>query len=125
MARTTTAETTDEAKDGWCNHVQLVGRVAADPVTIELPSGDEVVSVRLVVARGPQTRRPDARRPPSVDTIDCSAWSAKSRRSVSAWNEGDVVSVEGALRRRFWRGAQGAQSRYEVEVALARRIKRG
>ncbi len=122
MARTTTAETTGEAKEasGWCNQVQLVGRVAADPVTIELPSGDEVVTVRLVVERGPH-----ARRPPSVDTIDCSAWSAKSRRTVSSWNEGDVVSVEGALRRRFWRGAQGAQSRYEVEVAVARRIKRG
>jgi len=122
VARTTAAESTDEATEAssWRNHVQLVGRVAADPVTIELPSGDEVVTVRLVVGRGPR-----ARRPPSVDTIECSAWSAKSRRSVSSWNEGDVVSVEGALRRRFWRGAQGAQSRYEVEVALARRIKRG
>ncbi|MEO8328702.1 MAG: single-stranded DNA-binding protein [Candidatus Nanopelagicales bacterium] len=101
------------------NLVQLVGRVAADPVVVELPSGDEVVTLRLVVERGPH-----ARRPPSVDTIDCSAWSAKARRSVGSWGAGDVVAVDGALRRRFWRAGQGAQSRYEVEVANARRVKR-
>ncbi|HVQ87987.1 MAG TPA: single-stranded DNA-binding protein [Actinomycetes bacterium] len=101
------------------NQVQLVGRVAADPVTVELPSGDEVVTLRLVVERGP-----GARRPPSVDTIDCAAWTAKCRRTASTWVEGDVVSIEGSLRRRFWRGPQGAQSRYEVEVSAARRLKR-
>ena len=46
------------------NQVRLAGRLAADPVTTVLPSGDTVVSFRLVVQRGPADRRP-----PSVDTV--------------------------------------------------------
>ena len=101
------------------NEVNLVGRLAAAPVATELPSGDVVVTMRLVVDRDSR-----ARRPPSVDTINCSAWGARVRRSISAWSPGDTVEVEGALRRRFWQGNGGANSRYEVEVRNARRLAR-
>ena len=75
------------------NEVHLVGRVSADPVLLTLPSGDSVVSVRLVVERA---------RPPA----------------------GDVVEVDGSLRRRFWRAEGVPQSRYEVELSGARRLAR-
>lgn len=101
------------------NEVSLMGRVAADPVSTELPSGDVVVSLRVIVDRDKRTRRP-----PSVDTIDCCAWSPRARRSVSSWQPGDVVEIEGALRRRFWKGSAGSASRYEVEVRRARRVSR-
>lgn len=101
------------------NEVSLVGRVAAEPVSTELPSGDVVLSLRLIVERDVR-----ARRPPSVDTIDCCAWSARARRSVSSWSPGDTVAIEGALRRRFWKGIAGPESRYEVEVLTARRLSR-
>lgn len=100
------------------NLVELVGRVAAPPVPVTLPSGDRLVSWRLVVDRRGATQ------PPYVDTIDCAAWAARARRSAASWEEGDVVSVRGELRRRFWRGADGARSRYQVDVTSARRLTR-
>lgn len=100
------------------NQVRLVGRVAAAPQVTALPSGDEVVTWRLIVDR------PSAEQAPYVDTLDCAAWSARTRRSARSWSAGDLVTVEGALRRRFWRGPQGPRSRYEVEVTAARRLVR-
>ena len=105
------------------NEVHLVGRVAADPVVTELPSGDTVVSVRLVVERP----RPPAGRGarPGVDTVTCAAWTRGLRRAVQRWGDGDLVEVSGALRRRFWRAEGAPQSRYEVELDSARRLTRG
>jgi len=104
------------------NAVHLVGRLGAAPETRELPSGDALVTMRLVVARPPGARRASASgRVVTVDTIDCCVWGAGLRRTVMRWAPGDQVVVEGSLRRRFWRGPAGAQSRYEVEVVKARR----
>lgn len=103
------------------NSVQLVGRVSADPSAQTLPSGDPVVTFRLVVDRPADPSRPRA---PRVDTIDCTAWRADVRRTVGRWHAGDVVSISGSLRRRFWRGAAGPASRSEVEVTTARRLRK-
>lgn len=89
-----------------------------------LPSGDVVCSWRLVVDRPPATRRDGAARTVTVDALDCSAWTTGLRRRAVALQVGDVVEVEGALRRRFWRGAGGASSRTEVEVSALRRVAR-
>jgi len=43
---------------GHANEVLLIGRLAAEPVRRELPSGDTLVSFRLVVDRLPPPRRP-------------------------------------------------------------------
>jgi single-strand DNA-binding protein len=104
------------------NEVHLVGRLAAAPVSRELPSGDLVVTFRLVVAREPTPRA--TTRSATVDTIDCAAWTKAAQRSVRAWEPGDIVDVRGALRRRFWQSPQGASSRSEVEVSKARRASR-
>lgn len=107
------------------NVVRLLGRLAAAPESRELPSGDELVTMRLVVARPPGGRRASASgRAVTVDTIDCCVWAAAIRRRVLRWGPGDQIVVEGSLRRRFWRGSAGAQSRYEVEVVKARRQMR-
>jgi single-strand DNA-binding protein len=100
-----------------CNEVHLVGRLAAVPEERELPSGDLLVALRLVVERGPRERRP-----PTVDTVECTVWTLALRRRVLAWAVGDVVEVSGRLRRRFWRSAAGPVSRYDVEVQQARRV---
>lgn len=105
---------------GACNEVRLVGRVGAAPAERTLPSGDRVVTFRVVVERPESAVRARA---PRVDTIDCAAWRADVRRTVLRWQAGDVVSVTGALRRRFWRGPGGPASRSEVEVAMARRLR--
>lgn len=98
------------------NTVHLVGRLAAVPEVREMPSGDEAVVWRLVVDRAqPGTRG-------RVDTLACIAWAAGPRRAALRWRAGDIVEVDGALRRRFWRTPTGAVSRYEVEVLQARRV---
>jgi single-strand DNA-binding protein len=104
------------------NEVHLVGRLAAVPTERDLPSGDLVVTFRLVVARERNNRA--GTRSPSVDTIDCAAWTKGAQRSLRSWEPGDVVEVHGALRRRFWRSPHGASSRSEVEVTSARRAAR-
>ena len=47
---------------------------------------------------------------------------ASFQRVVSRLVPGDVVEVEGSLRRRFWRVGAGAASRSEVEVTRVRRV---
>lgn len=107
------------------NEVVLVGRVSAPAEERELPSGDIIMTWRLVVDRPPPARgRTHGRRAATVDTFDCVVWTAKLRRAVRGFAAGDVVAVEGALRRRFWRGGAGAASRCEVEVVAARRMSR-
>ena len=101
------------------NEVRLVGRLATVAETKELPSGDTLVSFRLVVARA----HPAARRQ-SVDTLEGVVWAGRAKRSVLSWREGDVVEVTGALRRRFFRTGAGTASRAEVEVATGRLVRR-
>lgn len=104
------------------NEVVLIGRLATEPMWRTLPSGDQLVSWRLVVERpSVPPARPSRGRAPTVDTIDCMAWRADIRRRAAGWASGDTLSVCGSLRRRFWRSGPTTASRYEVEVRTARR----
>ena len=100
------------------NEVRLVGRLAATPEDRLLPSGDALATFRMVV------ERPEGTPGPRVDTLDCSSWRADIRRAAAGWTPGDVLSIEGRLRRRFWRVGAGVASRYEVEVNRAKRLQR-
>ena len=102
------------------NEVMLAGRLPAAAEERVLPSGDTLVTFRVVVGRAGQ--RPAGSRVPAIDTIDCAVWGGSARRTVLGWAPGDVVEVTGALRRRFWRAGGGAASRTEVEVQRARRL---
>jgi single-strand DNA-binding protein len=95
------------------NEVRIVGRLSKPAEQRTLPSGDEVVTWRVVVDRPPG----DERR--TFDAIDCTAFAARVRRSALGWQPGSTVEVSGALRRRFWRGSGGLASTYEVHVATA------
>ena len=55
------------------NEVLLTGRVSGVPEERELPSGDRVVQLRLVVRRPPARGRTGGSRA-GVDTIDLSCW---------------------------------------------------
>lgn len=101
------------------NEVTLHGRLAAAPGSRELPSGDVLLTFRLIVDR-PRAPGETRRR---VDTIDCAAWSARAQRTVRGWRAGDAVRVEGQLRRRFRRTEHGSVSRVEVEVLRAKRAR--
>lgn len=108
------------------NHVVLSGRVSIPPDERRLPSGDVLVSTRVVVERDPGRGRIGlARSKQRVDAIDCVAWTARLQRVVRRWQPGDRVYVEGCLRRRFFRTDKGPISRFEVELTSARLVSSG
>jgi single-strand DNA-binding protein len=115
---------TDAAAPQHVNEVRLVGRLSAEPELREMPSGDLVMSFRLVVERGAATRKKAPPGSPTVDTLECAAWRKDVQRSLRAASPGDVLEVTGALRRRFWRSGGAASSRSEIEVTGLRRAPR-
>jgi single-strand DNA-binding protein len=101
------------------NDVVLRGRLSAPAEVRTLPSGDTLVSFRLVV------RRPEPRsRGQSVDVLSCITYDRSLQRRAAAWQPGDVVEVEGALQRRFWRTGSGTASVCEVNCRRGRKVTR-
>jgi single-strand DNA-binding protein len=102
------------------NEVRLVGRVSGTPERRSLPSGDELVSLRVVVNR----------RPSGVDTLDVAVGPAPpsgarpregqvGRRLLATAERlepGDRVEVRGSLHRRWWGSGGVRQSRVEVRA---------
>ena len=94
------------------NHCILEGRLAAPAEERTLPSGDTIVTFRIIVPR---------EEPGRVDTIDCCLHAPRLRRRMLAIPALTDIHVEGQLHRRFWRGPTGPVSRHEVVVSLLRR----
>jgi single-stranded DNA-binding protein len=76
------------------NEVHLRGRLAATAELRELPSGDILAMFRVTVSRPAGDRV-------KVDSLDCVSDRAKVRRALERLSAGDVVEIEGSLRRRF------------------------
>jgi single-strand DNA-binding protein len=110
--------------DDHVNEVRIRGRVSGEPRRRTLPSGDEIVSIRVVVPRAgrgrPPTGSPGAR--VTVDTIDCVAWNRRSQNAMAGLTSDDHVLVTGALRRRFWRAGASVASMFEIEVTRLQRV---
>jgi single-strand DNA-binding protein len=104
------------------NRVVLRGRVSTAAEERELPSGTMIVTVRLSVEREATPMTTGSRQ--RHDWVDCSAWGGRSRRTVAGWRTGDLVEVEGALRRRFSRAGGATSTRLEVEILAARTLAR-
>ena len=104
------------------NEVYLVGRLSGEPLERQLPSGDVLLSWRVVVERGSGDRGSSK---VMHDTLPCFSVRAGIRRSVGSWSAGDIVEVEGVLRRSFWRVPGGSQaSKCEVEARSVKRLQR-
>jgi single-strand DNA-binding protein len=99
------------------NEVVIVGRISKPALAKLLPSGDEITTWRLVVDR-------PAGSTPRFDVVDCVAFGARVRRQSLAWTPDEIIEIGGALRRRYWRGPGGVQSRCEVAVSTAARVGR-
>lgn len=117
-----TEEAAQVPAESAVNEVTLRGRVTTAPALRELPSGTSIVTLRVSVPRSPSPMTKGSKQ--GSDWVDCVAWGARQRRTASAWRVGDLVEVEGALRRRFYRGGAGPSMRLEVEVLAARMVKR-
>jgi single-strand DNA-binding protein len=119
MARTSQiAQDTDVTAP--VNQVLLRGRLAAAALERTLPSGDLMTTFRLVVDRPAGRGHGSAR----IDTVDCVAHRGDIRRRVARWQPGDIVEIEGSLRRRFYRTPAGSASRYAVEATRLVRVAR-
>jgi single-strand DNA-binding protein len=89
------------------NRTQLIGRVSGKPMTKRLPSGDEIVELRLVVERDDRE---------GVDTLDIAIWPSRPRKRPLSLKDQEWISVSGVLRRRFWRNGTDLASRWQVEA---------
>ncbi|GGU32844.1 hypothetical protein GCM10007979_34700 [Nocardioides albus] len=103
------------------NEVRLIGRLSLAAEEKELPSGDQLTSFRVVVNR-PRDKRRGSR--VQIDALECHTWIARVRRAAMTWQVGDVIEVNGSLRRRFFKTGGRLQSMTEVEVLSARRVSR-
>ena len=115
-----------ETLEPSANDVRLVGRLTSTPAVVELPSGDVLVTFRISVPRaaprkGPSGGTTTAQR---VDSVPCTAWSPRLRRSILGWRPGDLVEVSGAVRCRFYQAGGATRSRVEVETTSAKIIRR-
>jgi single-strand DNA-binding protein len=102
------------------NEVRIRGRVSGEPRHRRLPSGDEVVSIRVVVPRPEGARGSGSGKRVSVDTIECVAWTRRPQAVMNRLSTDEHVLVTGALRRRFWRAGGTVASM--VEVARLKRV---
>lgn len=118
----TTKDGTDRGSRDSANCVRLRGKVSTAPEERELPSGTMIVTLRLSVPREPSPMGEGSR--VTADWVDCTAWGRQARRTAMRWRSGDVVEVEGALRRRFYRGGLGTSTRLEVELLAGRIVAR-
>ena len=101
------------------NDVFLRGKLSAPAELRTLPSGDALVSFRLVVQRPERPARGGGH-----DTLQCVTFDRALQRRVALWQPGDVIEVEGALQRRFWRTPGGTQSICEVNCRKGRKVPR-
>ena len=101
------------------NDVLLRGKLSAPAEVRTLPSGDLLIVFTLVV------KRPERRvsKQPS-DVLTCITYDRGLQRRVAAWQPGDIVEVEGALQRRFWRTPSGTASVCEVNCRKGRKVPR-
>lgn len=118
---TMSAQPSDTGDTDALNEVVLHGRVAAPADERELPSGDTIMTARLIIDRDAAALSRSSQR---VDTIDCVAWLRRVQRSMRTWQAGETVEVSGAIRRRFFRGVSGPVSRVEVEIRSTRRLEK-
>jgi single-strand DNA-binding protein len=101
------------------NDLVLRGRVSAAAEIRTLPSGDDLLTFRLIV------RRPVPRaRGQAMDVLSCITYDRALQRRMALWQPGDVVEVEGALQRRFWRTGSGTASVCEVNCRRGRKVPR-
>ena len=107
-----------DSSSDYLNQVALVGRLSGEAKEKVLPSGSKVVEFRLIIER--EKDRSGSKQ--LVDTIDIATWSAAGRKSALKLDENAWISVNGAIRRRFWQSTTGLASRWQVEASEIKSI---
>lgn len=97
------------------NEVVVEGELTRAPVERELKTGERIWLLSVAV---PQVSGG------GIDWLDCSVRSGRLLHAVAGWTRGDVVRLEGHLRRRFFHVAGVRRSTLEVTAASGRRTRR-
>lgn len=122
MSATRKDDPTEDAGEGRGadhNEVRITGRLSADADVKDLPSGDVLVLLKVVVAR-PEGNRVDSLPVvvgPGPDRGRRRNVIQASRRTVTRatkLSEGERVTVEGWLKRHFWDAGGARRSRLQV-----------
>ena len=95
------------------NHIDLMGRLVADPELRQTAGGISVVTFRIAVDRNytPQGQEKQA------DFISCVAWRQTAEFIGKYFAKGRMIALEGSLRSRNYEDEQGQKrTAYEVIV---------
>jgi single-strand DNA-binding protein len=112
-----TAATAEPTTGGHRNEVYLVGEITAVPDERTLADGRGVVTFRIEVRA--QTETGHVR-----DSFDVTVANARTRKAALAWDVGDLVEVEGVVRRKFYRVGAASKPFTVIEAARAKRLRR-
>jgi single-strand DNA-binding protein len=97
------------------NVVVLAGKIAAEPVGRQMPSGDEVTELRISVPEAGKRLLP----------LPVAAWhKTVGKQALDRISRGDEVLVYGQLARRFYRSGAGARSLTEVVATGIKKLER-
>lgn len=95
----------------FCNEVLLVGRLAGEVTRTPAGKGAEGTVWRLTL------ERQDPSGETVQETFPCVSYDEDISDLAAAWKEGDLIEVQGTLRRRHWKSDSGTTlSRIEIEA---------
>ena len=100
------------------NEVLLVGEITTAPEERELADGRGAVTFRLDV-------RGETGAGATRDSLDITVTSARARKAALGWEIGDVVEVEGVVRRKFYKVGAMSKPFTVIEAERAKRLRRG
>jgi single-strand DNA-binding protein len=114
---TVTAAPAEPAPTLHRNEVYLVGDVSTTPEERELSDGRDAVTFRLDV-------RAETDAGATRDSLDITVIGARARKAALSWDIGDVVEVEGVVRRKFYKVGAASKPFTVVEATRAKRLRR-
>jgi single-strand DNA-binding protein len=109
---------TAEATTVHRNEVYLVGEVSSTPEERTLSDGRGAVTFRLEV-------RTDSSAGGNRDSLDITLTSPRARKAALAWAVGDLVEVQGVVRRKFYKVGAASKPFTVIEAERAKRLRRG
>lgn len=103
------------------NRVILIGRLAADPESRTIPSGQDVATLRVVTNR--VWTNPSGQKQEQAEFHSVTLWGRLAQIASQYLKKGGLVMIEGRLQTRSWTGQDNVK-RYRTEV-VAENIQLG
>ena len=100
------------------NEVHLAGEIATAPEERTLSDGRGAVTFRIEV-------RAETADGATRDSLDITLTGSRARKAALAWEVGDVVEVEGVVRRKFYKVGAMSKPFTVIEAERAKRLRRG